>query len=259
MNDDFHVVIPARLASTRLPGKPLADLGGRAMVVRVAERAAASGACRVVVATDDPRVLEAVHGAGFEAVLTRPDHPSGSDRAMEVAERLGWDDHAVVVNVQGDEPLIPPAVIAQVAAMLSSDPDIGVATLCEPLVDVAVVFDPNVVKVVTDANGFALYFSRAPIPYARDAFVAAAGPQGPTPGHGQWFRHVGIYGFRLAALRRFVGLPVGRLEALEALEQLRLLENGIGIRVGLAQQPVPGGVDTLDDLERVRRLFPAAG
>jgi 3-deoxy-manno-octulosonate cytidylyltransferase (CMP-KDO synthetase) len=259
MNDDFHVVIPARLASTRLPGKPLADLGGRAMVVRVAQRAAASGARQVVVATDDQRVLEAVHGAGFEAVLTRRDHPSGSDRIMEVADLLGWDDDAVVVNVQGDEPLIPPAVIAQVAAMLMTDPDIGVATLCEPLVSAASVFDPNVVKVVTGADGFALYFSRAAIPYARDAFSADAARQGPTPGQGQWFRHVGIYGFRLGALRRFVGLPVGRLEAVEALEQLRMLENGIGIRVALAQEAVPGGVDTPDDLERVRRLFPAAG
>jgi 3-deoxy-manno-octulosonate cytidylyltransferase (CMP-KDO synthetase) len=255
MAEDFHVVIPARYASTRLPGKPLADLAGRPMVVRVAERAAACGAARVVVASDDDRVLDAVLAAGFEGVRTRADHPSGSDRVMEVAEALGWDDHAVVVNVQGDEPLIPPQVIAQAAGLLTADADIGVATLCAPMSDAAAVFDPNVVKVVTGDDGFALYFSRAPIPYARDAFAADAARGGALPGTGGWYRHIGIYGFRVAALRRFVSLPVGRLEQLEALEQLRMLEAGMGIRVATAVAPVPGGVDTEADLARVRARF----
>jgi 3-deoxy-manno-octulosonate cytidylyltransferase (CMP-KDO synthetase) len=256
MSEPFFVVIPARFASTRLPGKPLADLHGRPMVVRVAERATAAGAARVVVATDDPAVLDAVEAAGFEALLTRDDHPSGSDRVMEVAERLGWSDHALVINVQGDEPQIPPAVIAQLADLLRSDPDVGTATLCEPITDAALLFDPNVVKVVTGSDGFALYFSRAPIPYARDAFAARtveAQADQTLPEPAAWYRHIGVYAFRLGALRRFVALPVGRLEQLEALEQLRMLEHGMDIRMAIAAVAVPGGVDTAADLERVRR------
>lgn len=251
----FKVVVPARYASTRLPGKPLADLWGKPMVVRVAERAARSGADEVVVATDDTRVADAVRASGARVCLTRPEHPSGSDRVMEVADQLGWADDAVVINVQGDEPLIPPQVIAQVAGMLENA-SAGVATLCEPLTNLEQVFDPNVVKVVCDASGNALYFSRAPLPYARDGFAALESrlPTGALPGGGHWRRHIGIYGYRLGVLRRFVGLPVGELERLESLEQLRLLENGLAIRVAEAVAPVPGGVDTPADLARVRGL-----
>lgn len=250
---EFKVVIPARFASSRLPGKPLADLGGEPMVVRVARQASRSGASEVVVATDDPRVLEAVTAAGFAARSTRPEHPSGSDRVMEVADQCGWPDDAVVVNVQGDEPLIPPAVIDQVAGLLQ-DPGARVATLGEPIDDLSRIFDPNVVKVVVGADGCAIYFSRAPIPYARDAFAAGA-RRGPPPDATGWLRHIGIYGYRLEALRRFVSLPPGRLERLEALEQLRLLENGIAIRLAVATAPVPGGVDTPADLQRVRAVL----
>jgi 3-deoxy-manno-octulosonate cytidylyltransferase (CMP-KDO synthetase) len=262
----FRVVVPARYGSSRLPGKPLADLAGSPMVLHVARRAQASGAAQVVVATDDARVHDAVTTAGCTVELTRADHPSGSDRVMEVADRLGWPEDAVVVNVQGDEPLIPPAVIAQVADLLLDDPSAGVATLCEPIVALADVLDPNVVKVVADRAGRACYFSRAPIPYARDAFpnVAAAGGAGSgaagstaadaaLPEPDGWYRHIGIYAYRVAALRAFVALPVGRLERLEALEQLRLVEQGTPIRVATAVAPVPGGVDTPADLERVRR------
>ncbi len=246
---NFHVVIPARYASSRLPGKPLADIHGVPMVVRVAQQARRSGATQVLVATDDERIAAAVREAGLEAALTRPDHPSGSDRVMEVAEQQGFADDAIVLNVQGDEPLIPPAVIGQVAASLHAAPALAAATLCEPIADAATLFDANAVKVVRDASGRALYFSRAPIPYARDAFATSTAV---LPSGAHWWRHVGIYAYRVAALRTFVGLPPGRLEQLEALEQLRLLENGMQMQVETACEPVPGGVDTPADLERVR-------
>ncbi|HEX7036999.1 MAG TPA: 3-deoxy-manno-octulosonate cytidylyltransferase [Pseudomonadales bacterium] len=255
MSMDFRVVIPARYASSRLPGKPLADIGGVPMVVRVARQAERSGAREVVVATDDARVGDAVAAAGHAVRMTRPDHASGSDRVMEVAEACGWPDDAVVVNVQGDEPLVPPAAIVQVAELLLGDPGTGVATLCEPIADAERLFDPNVVKVVIGGDGFARYFSRAPIPWARDAFGAAAARSGTLPADGVWYRHIGLYAYRVAALRRFVALPSGRLERLEALEQLRLLEHGIDIRVAVTRQPVPGGVDTAADLERVREAI----
>lgn len=252
---DFRVVIPARYASSRLPGKPLADIGGVPMVVRVARQAERSGASAVVVATDDERVRDAVAAAGHAVQMTRVDHRSGSDRVMEVAEACGWPGDAVVVNVQGDEPLVPPGAIRQVADLLLRDPSAGVATLCEPIDHADRLFDPNVVKVVVGADGFARYFSRAPIPWARDAFPAAGAPPEALPANGVWYRHIGLYGYRLASLRRFVGLPEGSLERLEALEQLRLVEHGIGIRVAVTQHPVPGGVDTAADLERVREAL----
>lgn len=253
---DFKVVIPARYGSSRLPGKPLADLAGQPMIVRVARQAARSGASEVVVATDDQRVLAAVTAAGLTACITRDDHPSGSDRVMEVVDRCGWRDDDVVINVQGDEPLIPPAVIEQVAGLLRHG-SVAVATLCEPLHELSEVFDPNVVKVVAGADGCAIYFSRAAIPYARDAFAAHAGerPAGPLPRQDAWHRHIGIYGYRVHALRRFVELPPGELERLESLEQLRLVENGLAIRLAVAVAPVPGGVDTEADLERVRAVL----
>ncbi len=253
MSGSFKVVIPARYASTRLPGKPLADIGGLPMIARVVERAVASGAAQVVVASDDERVLEAVRDQPCEARITRSDHVSGSDRVMEVAAACGWPMDAVVVNVQGDEPLIPPVVISQVASLLLQDPDCGVATLCQTVTERELVFDPNVVKVVMGSDGFARYFSRAPVPFAREAFRAGPAGAGPLPHAGRWRRHIGIYGYRVAALQQFVSLPVGELERIESLEQLRLVERGIGIRVAEALAPVPAGVDTPADLERVRR------
>ena len=279
------MVIPARFASSRLPGKPLLDLGGKPMIVRVAEQAARSGARGVIVATDDERVRRAVEGARVEraeAVLTRADHPSGSDRVMEVAANAGWRDEEIVVNVQGDEPLVPPAVIDQVAALLreaSSQPGplarkspqpgplagerrarglplaresrCSVATLCEPIARPGDVFDPNIVKVVVNAQGRALYFSRAPVPWSRAEFSTGA----PAELAAGWQRHIGIYAYRVDALREFVSWPVGHLERVEALEQLRLLERGRGIAVAEAVAPVPGGVDTPADAERVRRIL----
>lgn len=249
---NFYVVIPARFASTRLPGKPLADIDGVPMIVRVAQQATRSGARDVVVATDDARIVDAVTQAGFAAELTRQDHPSGSDRVMEVASLRGWQPDDIVINVQGDEPLIPPAVIEQVADCLSADVSLAAATLCEPITGRDQVFDPNAVKVVCRDDGRALYFSRAPIPYARDHFVNNTAA---LPESAQWWRHIGIYAYRLWALKKFVALPPGRLEQLESLEQLRLLENGLEIRVDEACKPVPGGVDTPEDLQRVRELF----
>ena len=247
----FYVVIPARFASTRLPEKPLAQIDGVPMIVRVAKQATSSGASEVVVATDDARIVDALVQAGFAAELTRADHPSGSDRVMEVASRRGWRSDDIIINVQGDEPLIPPAVIEQVAASLNADASLAAATLCESITRREQVFDSNAVKVVCRDDGRALYFSRAPVPYARDDF---ANESAALPDTDQWWRHIGIYAYRLWALEKFVALPPGRLEQLESLEQLRLLENGMEIRVDEACEPVPGGVDTPADLQRVRDL-----
>lgn len=257
----FHVVIPARFASERLPGKPLADIAGRPMIVRVAEQAQKTTADSVVVATDDQRIVEAVEAAGGAAVLTRTDHTSGSDRVMEVAEQLGWRDDEIVVNVQGDEPLIPVSVIEQVARRLQQAPELACATLCESLTNSDLVFNPNVVKVVRDADHRAMYFSRAPIPWRRRDFgdrlsVRPGARSVDLPLQADiWLRHIGVYAYRVAALRRFVSLPAGTLETLESLEQLRMLEAGMPIRVDEAEEPVPGGVDTPEDLARVRGLF----
>ncbi len=255
---DFRIVIPARYASTRLPGKPLVEFAGAPMVVRVAERAARTSASTVAVATDDDRVMRAVEAASLErvvAVMTREDHATGSDRVMEVVDTLGWSEDDVVVNVQGDEPLIPPAVIVQVAGLLES-PAFDVATLSEPIRYGDNVADPNLVKVVVAASGRALYFSRAPIPWAREAFAQDNYPTTLPTG---WRRHIGIYAYRVAALRRFVGLPSSFLEQTESLEQLRLLEAGIDIAVADAVEEVPGGVDTPADVDRVRAVFAQRG
>jgi 3-deoxy-manno-octulosonate cytidylyltransferase (CMP-KDO synthetase) len=246
----FRVVIPARFASERLPGKPLADINGKPMIVRVAEAAAGSAATEIVVATDDERIQAAVESAGFAAEMTRADHASGSDRVMEVVAARGWSDDDVVLNVQGDEPLIPPAVLNQLAEVLLGQPALASATLCEPVRTYAELNDPNLVKVVRAADQRALYFSRAPIPYGRDHFSQSA--EGQLPEAGQWWRHIGVYGYRCGALRQFVSLPVASLEALEKLEQLRLLENGLDMLVLEACEVVPGGIDTPEDLERVR-------
>lgn len=241
----FQVVIPARYGSTRLPGKPLIDLAGKPMIVRVAEQALMSSATAVVVATDDGRVVDALRGSGAEAMLTRGDHRSGSDRVMEAVDAKGWPDDEIVVNVQGDEPLIPPVVIDQAAARI--DDECEVATVSEPITDPGDVFDPNIVKVVADRRGRALYFSRAPIPWHRDAF----GGRTPPRMDGAWRRHIGIYAYRAVALRAFVSHPPSRLEELEALEQLRLMDHGHAIAVAEAAVPMPGGVDTPADVDRV--------
>ena len=251
----FHVVIPARFASSRLPGKPLIDLAGQTMIARVAKQALESGAENVVVATDDERVAQAVADAGADAVMTRADHPSGSDRVMEVVAKLGWREEEIVVNVQGDEPLIPPAVIDQVAGLLHVPySDCGVATLSEPIVRAEDVFDPNIVKVVADRSGRALYFSRAPIPWSRAGFGQAGGNR--LDG-ARWQRHIGIYAYRIRALREFVAWSPSPLEQVEALEQLRLLDHGRHIAIAQAVAPVPGGVDTPADAERVRAVINA--
>lgn len=251
----FRVVIPARYASTRLPGKPLIDLAGKPMIRRVVEQARQSAATSIVVATDDDRVQAAVHAFAGDAQMTSAHHASGSDRVMEVVRARRWADDEIVVNVQGDEPLVPPAAIDQVAAALASDGHgCGVATLCEPLRAGSELRDANVVKVATAADGRALYFSRAPLPWSRQGFEGGV-PEA-LPGD-LWRRHVGIYAYRVAALREFVAWPPGRLEQAEALEQLRLLENGRGILVRDAVAPVPGGVDTPADAERVRALLRA--
>jgi 3-deoxy-manno-octulosonate cytidylyltransferase (CMP-KDO synthetase) len=251
----YTIVIPARYASTRLPAKPLADIAGKSMLQRVWERASGASAQRVIIATDDERILAHARAFGAECVATRVDHPSGTDRLHEVSEQLRWRDDEIVVNVQGDEPLIPPAVIDQVAAALAADAGVTAATLAEQIDDIERLFDPNVVKVVRDADARALYFSRAPIPWARDAF--AAGRPGELPAGQGWLRHIGIYAYRVAALRRYVAWPRHPLEVLESLEQLRLLGMGERMRVDVACAEVPGGIDTAADLERVRALFTA--
>lgn len=225
------------------------------MVVRVAERALASSAEKVVVATDDARVLDVLAATPAAAVMTRDDHPTGSDRVMEVVEQQGWADDDIVVNVQGDEPLIPPTVIDQVASLLR-DGSCGVATLYEPIARGEDVFDPNIVKVVANRVGRALYFSRAPMPWWRDGFRASDVPDIADVGTG-WKRHIGIYAYRVAALREFVHWPPSTLEETEALEQLRLLDHGRAIAVAKAVAPVPGGVDTPADFDRVRAALSA--
>jgi 3-deoxy-manno-octulosonate cytidylyltransferase (CMP-KDO synthetase) len=250
----FHVVVPARYASTRLPGKPLADLAGKPMVVRVVEAVARSGAADVWVATDDERVLAAVRAHGHQALMTRQDHASGTDRIAEVAGQLGWADDEIVVNVQGDEPLIDPGLVDAVAGSLAADPVAAVATAGHAIEDAREFFNPNVVKVVRDAAGRALYFSRAPIPWARDAFAA---DKGCLPGDLGALRHIGLYAYRAGFLRRYAGLAPSPLERCEALEQLRVLWHGHAISVFVCDQAPAPGVDTPEDLERVRRLLAA--
>jgi 3-deoxy-manno-octulosonate cytidylyltransferase (CMP-KDO synthetase) len=237
----FTVVIPARYASTRFPGKPLADIGGKPMVVRVCERAAQSGAAAVHVATDDERIAAAVRAHGHAAIMTRADHPTGTDRIAEAARHLGLADDDVVVNVQGDEPLIPPALVAQVADALAQRPAASVSTACHPIHDAASMENPNIVKVVLDRQGYALYFSRSRIPYPRQQAAPC-------------YRHAGIYGYRAGFLAAYAGLQESPLERAESLEQLRVLWHGYRIAVAVSEHDVPPGVDTPQDLEAVRRI-----
>jgi len=238
----FHVIIPARYASSRFPGKPLADLAGRPMVVRVCERALQSGAASVHVATDDERIAAAVQAAGHKFAMTRADHPSGTDRLAEAVQKLGLGDSEIVVNVQGDEPLIPPALISQVAQLLQELKDASVSTACHAIHDAPSLTNPNVVKVVLDAQGYALYFSRSQIPY-------------PRQNGGPWYRHAGIYAYRVGFLKRYSALAPSPLESTEALEQLRVLWHGHRIAVAVSESDIPPGVDTPQDLEAVRKML----
>lgn len=251
----FTVIVPARLASSRLPNKPLADIAGKPMVVRVAERARRSSAARVVVAADSESIVGACESHGVQAVLTRADHPSGTDRLAEASALLGLADDDIVVNVQGDEPLIDPALVDAVAALLTARADAAMATAAHPIGALEEFTNPNVVKVVTDRDGMALYFSRAPMPWSRDAFAQGITtlPQ-PAP-----LRHVGLYAYRCGFLRRFPGLPPAPLEQLEALEQLRALWHGHRIAVHVVTDAPGPGVDTPEDLERVRALWSTRG
>jgi len=238
----FSVVIPARYASNRFPGKALAELGGRPMVVRVCERAKESGARLVTVATDDARIAAAVEKRGFRALMTREDHASGTDRVAEAAAMLGLRGKDIIVNVQGDEPLIAPELIAEVAATLEKRPQASAATACHAVRDEADLANPNVVKVVLDSQGFALYFSRSRIPYPREA-------------RGTGYRHAGIYAFRMGFLQQFPLLEKSELEKTEMLEQLRILWHGYRIAVVVSEHDIPPGVDTPQDLEAVRRML----
>lgn len=246
----FYVVIPARYASTRLPGKPLKDIGGKPMIQHVYERACQSRASKVIVATDDQRIVEAVEAFGGNVCMTSDRHQSGTDRLQEVAAIYDLTPEDIVVNVQGDEPLIPPAVINQVAENLARAKSASVATLSEPLDTVEAFLDPNIVKVVSDEANLALYFSRAPVPWPRDHFSHNQNtlPEGFLPQ-----RHIGIYAYRVALLNRFVTWDMAPLEAIECLEQLRVLWKGERIHVAPAVAEVPGGVDTEADLARVRQ------
>ena len=239
----FTVIVPARYASSRFPGKPLADLGGRPMVARVCEQAAKSGAAAVHVATDDERIAAAVRKLGHSALMTRADHPSGTDRIAEAAKILNLKDEDVVVNVQGDEPLISPRLISQVALALEKQPQASVATACHAIRDEASLSNPNVVKVVLDAKGYALYFSRSRIPYPREPGATC-------------YRHAGIYGYRVGFLKQYCALPPSPLEKAEALEQLRVLWHGYRIAVIVSEAEIPPGVDTPQDLQAVLRMLP---
>ncbi len=247
----FRIVVPARYASSRLPGKPLAEIAGRPMVAHVLDRCRASDAEGSWVATDDERIVRAVEEAGGEAVMTRGDHHSGTDRLQEVVTRLELADDDIIVNVQGDEPRIPPEVINQVAHNLAQHPDCAMATLCEAITERADVFSPDVVKVVLADNGEALYFSRAPIPWDRDAFTGTS----ESMPEGSWWRHIGIYAYRVGLLHRYVNWPQGELERLESLEQLRALARGVRIHVAPAAASVPAGVDTRADLEALCKYW----
>ncbi|HEY2345004.1 MAG TPA: 3-deoxy-manno-octulosonate cytidylyltransferase [Xanthomonadaceae bacterium] len=250
----FVVAIPARMGATRLPGKPLRLLGGEPLVLHVARRALAAGAEEVVVATDSARIADALDGRGVTVCMTRIDHASGTDRLAECATRLGWNDARIVVNLQGDEPFAPPEGIRKVARCLAVS-GAEMATLAAPIEDMSTLFDPNAVKLVRTTNGDALYFSRAPLPWDRDRF---ARERIGTLADG-WLRHIGIYAYRAGFLRRFAAMPPGRLERIESLEQLRALEAGHRIAVGLTPVAFPAGVDTEADLVRAERQLAAMG
>jgi 3-deoxy-manno-octulosonate cytidylyltransferase (CMP-KDO synthetase) len=246
----FKVVIPTRYAATRLPGKPLRIIAGRPMIEYVYHQALASGAEEVLIATDDARIRNAAQAFGAKVCMTAAEHPSGTDRLAEVVEQRNWTDNDIIVNLQGDEPLMPPALIQRVAEDLKEHSQAGIATLCTRIASVREVFDAHVVKVVRDVQGYALYFSRAPIPYNREAFAESHSLSQLPEGY-DYFRHIGLYAYRVATLKRFPQLPTCRLERAESLEQLRALWNGIRIHVSEVTAVPPLGVDTERDLARV--------
>lgn len=250
MTASFKVVIPARYASSRLPGKPLLKIAGKEMILHVCEKASQAGAEEVVVATDDERILQCVRQAGFNAVMTLATHTSGTERLTEVANKLDWADDTVIVNCQGDEPLIPPALIKKAATALMEQSIAQVASLCAPIRDADEVMNPNAVKVVRDAKDYALYFSRAAIPWDRERF-----PSNASSAHGEHFRHIGIYSYTAAFLRRYITWPACALEKIESLEQLRILYQGERILVPAVDEVPQAGVDTQEDLDRINALL----
>lgn len=249
----FKVAIPARYASSRLPGKPLIDLAGKPMIQHVYERALQSGAEEVVIATDDQRIFDSAETFGAEVCMTSSDHHSGSDRLAELAELRNWSDDTIIVNLQGDEPLTPQSILKQAARGLDEHPDAGIATLCTPITSASQLYDPHTVKVVRDHEGYALYFSRAPIPWERDALDVEAHPE-----HNQAFRHIGLYAYRAGYLREYARSEPCDLERIESLEQLRALWQGIRIFVDIAEQLPGHGVDTPEDVEAVAALLKQA-
>ena len=253
----FSVVIPARYASTRLPGKPLLDIAGKPMIQHVYERALTSSAERVIIATDDQRIFDAASAFGAEVCMTSPQHESGTDRLQEVAAKMNFSDDYIVVNVQGDEPLIPAKVIDQVAINLSNNSHAGIATLIESIADIETVLDSNAVKVTIDKEGNVLYFSRAPIPWCRDEW--SINSEIKLPAGIDFYRHIGIYSYRVNLLHQFVAWPMSMLEKFEKLEQLRAMENGIRIHAEQAIELIPSGIDTEADLLKIRKLFDKKG
>ncbi|MDO9105939.1 MAG: 3-deoxy-manno-octulosonate cytidylyltransferase [Methylovulum sp.] len=252
MSQAFKVVIPARYGSTRLPGKPLLEIAGKPMIAHVCERAQEAGAETIIVATDDDRILQTVTALGFTAVMTHPDHQSGTERIAEVAELCDWGADDIIVNLQGDEPLIPPAYIRDVANALAGQQQAGIATLAAEIIEPQEIFNPNAVKVVLNNAGYALYFSRAPIPWDRDCFTVAGGkPSGKIP----YLRHIGLYAYTVAFLQRYCRWDASLLESIESLEQLRILWQGEAVLVKTVAKTPPAGVDTLADLLRVEQLL----
>jgi 3-deoxy-manno-octulosonate cytidylyltransferase (CMP-KDO synthetase) len=249
---EFKVVIPARFQSTRLPGKPLLDIAGKPMIQRVYENACDSNASAVVIATDDKRIQETADGFGAQVCMTSETHRSGTDRIAEVVRTMGWPDDAIVVNIQGDEPTMPASLAYQVAHDMEDHPRADMTTLSTPISEQGQLFDPNVVKVVTDEKGYALYFSRAPIPWHRDEFSQQ---DRALPKDTRYYRHIGLYAYRAAYLEKYINLPASTLEKAESLEQLRVLSHGGCIHVSKAEQEPGHGIDTAEDLERVRKLY----
>ncbi len=248
----FKVVIPARYASTRLPGKPLLNIAGKPMIVHVCAKAQQAGAEQVVVATDDARIFQVVTELGIQAVMTDPNHQSGTERIAEVAERCGWEGNEIIVNLQGDEPLIPVGLIQELAIELAGQQQAGIATLAAQIIDSDEIFNPNAVKVVLNKNGYALYFSRAPIPWDRDGFAQS---DKHLTGKMAYYRHIGMYAYTVDFLKHYCSWQSSVLESVESLEQLRILWYGGLIKVKVISETPPAGVDTLDDLLRVETQF----